>query len=568
MPLFDHADPLLILAVVLLFGVGFGTLAKRLGLPSITGQILAGVLIGQAGFNFFGREAYADLHPLTAFALGLMAVTIGAHLNIRRLRNAGKRLGYLILLEATLLPGLVFLGLLLLPDMSWSAALLFSALAIDSAPATIVAVVKETRSKGVFVKTLIAAVAFNNMACILFFELGRAVVETQLGASDMTWNQLLMEPATQLVNAALLGGLGAGIMAVAIRFVEGSEKIATFAIVVLLLTSGLASYLDISPVLACLMLGFIQTNFTGSRDKILDTAFSDFEPAILAVFFTLAGAELSFEHIVEVGLVAVVIFSLRIAGKLMAASLAMRWAGATDKLRKNLGMALIPQAGVAVGLVVLLQEDASFAEHGSELLSLLVAVVVTVVTCNELVGPILTRLALHRAGEAGADRMRLIDFIHEENIVTGLEAATKEQAIEKLTSLLITSHQLDVDGEALLASVLEREAQVSTCFGGGLAVPHGILPDGAGTGMVGVMGLSSEGLAFDTPDGHPVHCMVLLATPHGERDRHLQVLATLARSIGSDRNFQEMLFHADSPAHAYEVLHDEEAESFNYFLED
>jgi mannitol/fructose-specific phosphotransferase system IIA component (Ntr-type)/Kef-type K+ transport system membrane component KefB len=497
-----------------------------------------------------------------------MAVTIGAHLNIRRLRNAGKRLGYLILLEATLLPGLVFVGLLLLPDMSWSAALLFSALAIDSAPATIVAVVKETRSKGVFVKTLIAAVAFNNMACILFFELGRAVVETQLGTSDMTVNQLLMEPATQLVNAALLGGLGAGIMAAAIRFVEGSEKIATFAIVVLLLTSGLASYLDISPVLACLMLGFIQTNFTGSRDKILDTAFSDFEPAILAVFFTLAGAELSFEHIVEVGLVAVVIFSLRIAGKLMAANLAMRWAGATDKLRKNLGMALIPQAGVAVGLVVLLQEDPSFSEHGSELLSLLVAVVVTVVTCNELVGPILTRLALHRAGEAGADRMRLIDFIHEENIVTGLEAATKEQAIEKLTSMLITSHHLDVDGEALLASVLEREAQVSTCFGGGLAVPHGILPDDAGMGMVGVMGLSSEGLAFDTPDGHPVHCMVLLATPDGERDRHLQVLATLARSIGSDRNFQEMLFHADSPAHAYEVLHDGEAESFNYFLED
>jgi mannitol/fructose-specific phosphotransferase system IIA component (Ntr-type) len=195
-------------------------------------------------------------------------------------------------------------------------------------------------------------------------------------------------------------------------------------------------------------------------------------------------------------------------------------------------------------------------------------VVVTVVTCNELVGPILTRLALHRAGEAGADRMRLIDFIHEENIVTGLEAAPKEQAIEKLTSMLITSHHLDVDGEALLASVLEREAQVSTCFGGGLAVPHGILPDDAGMGMVGVMGLSSEGLAFDTPDGHPVHCMVLLATPDGERDRHLQVLATLARSIGSDHNFQEMLFHADSPAHAYEVLHDEEAESFNYFLED
>ena len=568
-PIFPAADPLLVLAVVLVFGVGFGTVAKRMGLPSITGQILAGVLIGQAGLQFFDHEAYAGLHPLTAFALGLMAVTIGAHLNIRRLRNAGKRLGYLILLEATFLPLLVFGGLLLLPDMSWSAALLFAALAIDSAPATIVAVVKESRAKGVFVKTLIAAVAFNNMACILFFELGKTVVQSQLGGATESVADILLGPAQQLVNAALLGGLGAGAMTLAINFVSGREKIATAAIAILLLTSGLASALDISPVLACLMLGLIQTNVTGARDKILDTAFADFEPAILAIFFTLAGAELSFEHIVEVGVIAALIFSLRIVGKLLAANWAMGWAGATDKVRQNLGMALIPQAGVAVGLVVLLQEDPEFTEHAGELLSLLVAVVVTVVTCNELVGPILTRLALQRSGEAGNDRTRLIDFIHEENIVTGLTAQTKEQAIEKLTNLLITSHHLDVDKEELLRSVLEREAQVSTCFGGGLAVPHGILPaNETAQGMVGVMGLSSEGLRFETPDGRPVHCMVLLATPDSERDRHLQVLASLARSIGKDENFQEMLFHADTPAHAYEVLHDEEAESFNYFMEE
>jgi mannitol/fructose-specific phosphotransferase system IIA component (Ntr-type) len=295
--------------------------------------------------------------------------------------------------------------------------------------------------------------------------------------------------------------------------------------------------------------------------------FSDFEPAILAVFFTLAGMELSFEHILEVGLIAAIVFSFRIAGKLLAANWAMRLAGATAKVRRNLGMALVPQAGVAVGLVVLLQEDPEFSQNASGLVSLFVAVVLTVVTANELVGPILTRLALERAGEVGKDRMRLIDFIHEENILTELDVETKEQAIERLVSRMITSHHLDhLDGDELLASVLDREAQVSTCLGGGLAVPHGILPDGQN--MLGVMGISREGLKFDTPDGHPVHCMVLLATPDNERDRHLQVLASLAGSIGRDERFQALLYHAKSPAHAYEILHDEEAESFNYFLED
>jgi len=85
--------------------------------------------------------------------------------------------------------------------------------------------------------------------------------------------------------------------------------------------------------------------------------------------------------------------------------------------------------------------------------------------------------------------------------------------------------------------------------------------------MSGVMALSREGLDLPTPDGRPVHCMVLLGTSSEERDRHLLVLASLARTIGSDLAFQDLLFNATSPAHAYELLHGEESEGFNYFLE-
>ena len=86
--------------------------------------------------------------------------------------------------------------------------------------------------------------------------------------------------------------------------------------------------------------------------------------------------------------------------------------------------------------------------------------------------------------------------------------------------------------------------------------------------MVGVMALSRKGLGFETPDGRPVHCMVLLGTAPDERERHLQVLAALARTVGTDRAFQDQLFDSQSPAHAYELLHGEESEDFNYFMED
>jgi mannitol/fructose-specific phosphotransferase system IIA component (Ntr-type) len=194
------------------------------------------------------------------------------------------------------------------------------------------------------------------------------------------------------------------------------------------------------------------------------------------------------------------------------------------------------------------------------------AVVLTVVTVNEIVGPILARLALERAGEVGRDRLRLIDFLQEEHIVTNFRANSMEDAIERLTDLLLRTHETPATREQLLASVLEREAEQSTCLGGGLAVPHGILPEGGA--MAGVMAISREGLPFATPDGRPVHCMVLLATANEERQRHLQVLATLARTVGVDRAFQAQLFDARHAAHAYELLHGEESEDFNYFLED
>ncbi len=556
------AGPLLILAVVILVGVAFGELARRIRLPSITGQILGGVLLGQAGLDVFTTESLDRLQPLTHFALGLIAVTVGAHLNVSRLRNAGRRLFFLLLTESLVTPAIVFAVLWGFAGVSASPAILLATIAISTAPATIVSLVKETRSKGVFVKTLIAAVALNNMACIFLFEVARTVTTSwERGQSGLDIS--LREPLSELFISFALGASIAIAMNLIGRIAVRPERLTTAAVAALALTSGLASILDVSPLLACLFLGIIQTNITPSREHLVDSIFSDFEPAILTVFFTLAGMSLSLEHASAAGLTAILLFFARFAGKLVAADLAMRLAGATDRVRANLGLALIPQAGVAVGLVLIVQDDVAF----SGLAETFTAVVLTVVTANEIFGPLLTRLALSRTGEVGRDRVRLIDFLQEEHIVTGFRAATKEEAIEKLVNLALATHELpNVDRDALLDSVLRREAESSTCLGGGLALPHGILPESVP--MMGVMALSRDGLDFETPDGRPVHCMVLLGTSEAERDRHLQVLAGLARTVGIDDVIQSQLFNAKSAAHAYEILHGEESETFNYFLEE
>ncbi len=564
--LLPEADPLFLLASILVAGTLLGWAAQRMRLPAVTGQIVAGVLLGPAVLDVFDEAGVRGLAPLTHFALALIGVTVGAHLNLRRLRNAGRRLLWLALAEATITPLFVAGAILITKSATTPVALLLATLAVSTAPATVIALVRETRSRGVFVKTLVAAVAINNMTCIFLFELAREAGRLMGAQVDLGLLPLIGVLGASLGRLAQALVVGAGMAALhhlATVRVLRPERLATLSVVTLLLTFGIASYAGVSPLAACLALGVVQTNLNPARERLVDAVFADFEPVILCTFFTLAGLHLSLEQAAAGGVLALVFVLARSAGKLLSAHLAMSLAGATERLRRNLGLGLLPQAGVAVGLVILIQSDPAFA--GIE--RLFTAVVLTAVTVNEIVGPLTTRLALARSGEVDRDRARLVDFLQEENIVTGLRAATMEQAIEKLVDLLISSHHLQgVDRDALLRSVLEREAQISTCLGEGLAVPHAELPQGHH--MVGVMGLSAEGLPFPTPDGLPVHCVVLLATPAGERDRHLQVLATLARTLGGDPVMRQQLYFVDTPAHACEILHGEDTESFNTFLGD
>ncbi|MCE2391399.1 MAG: cation:proton antiporter [Proteobacteria bacterium] len=564
----ETGGPLLLLATILVVGMTLGLAAVRLRLPSVTGQILGGFLLAQTGLALFEERAVAGLQPLTHFALALMGVTVGAHLNVRRLRNAGRRLFALLIAESTFTPLIVCASMLALSDAPLPVAALLGAIAVSTAPATVVAIVRETRARGVFVKTLIAAVAINNTACIFLFEVVRGVARAALGGGDggelsaAGWAAALGDSAMALGGALALGAVAAILVQGLSYRMARQDRLATVAAVSILTTFGVAQWLDLSPLLACMALGAVQANLNPARDRLVDSVFANFEPAILCIFFTLAGLHLQFDQLALVGWVTLIFVTARGAAKLVAAGLAMRIAGATERVRRSLGMALVPQAGVAIGLVILVQDDPAFAS----VRELFVAVVLLGVTLNELVGPVMTRLALEQAGEVGRDRPRLVDFLQEENIVTDFRADSMEEAIGRLTDLLISSHHLThVDRETVLRSVLEREAQVSTCLGDGIAVPHGESPPDAP--MLGVMGLSREGLPLDTPDGRPVHCMVLLLTPPGEQERHLEVLATLARAVGGDSAIQQALYNALSPAHAYEILHGEATEDFNYFLE-
>ncbi len=559
-----EGNTLLTLALVLVAGLAAGGLAKRCHLPSVTGQILMGILLGPSVLGVFGPGHGHSLRAVLEFALSLMAVAVGSHLRFRRLANARLRLGLLVACEAVLTPALVFGVVLATGSVPWTGALLIGTIALSTAPATILALVSEARARGVFVKTLLAGVALNNLACITLFEIARTVVRAEMDAGAATGGlTIVLQPARQLGLAA---GLGAGVglaLVLITRKIVRPDRVTALSLVAILLVAGLATQLGVSALLSGLVLGMVLANLTPSKEEIGHVVFADFEHAIFSVFFLVAGTELSFEHALAGGLLALLVFGARVAGKLVAARVAMTLGRAPEPLRRHLGPALIPQAGLAVGLMLLVTEDATLAPLHQVVLS----VVLSVVLLNEILGPVLARRAIVRSGEAGLDRPRVLDFLHEEHIVTGLEAASMEEAIGRLADHLVRTRKLSVDARAIVTATLAREREQSTCLGEGLAVPHARVA--ASATVVGVMGISPKGLRVPTPDGKPLHCVVLLATPEGHEDRHLRVLAALAQVVGVSPDLRTSLYAATTPADAFAVLHaGEAAQDFNYFLDE
>ena len=557
------ANVLLILALVLVAGTTSGYVARQLHLPSVTGQIFCGVLMGSSVLGVLPDAGLHSLDPMVDFALGLMAVAVGSHLSFRRLGVARRRLVFLLLFEATVTPLLVFVAVIAVSETTWYTALLLATIAISTAPATVLALVKETNSRGPFVTTLLAAVAINNLLCIILFEVARTVAKAAVspGADSLVRN--LFVPIGQIGFSLLLGSATGVFLILVTSRVVRSDRLTALSLIAILSTAGLAAHLGLSVLLACLCLGVTIANITPDREEVGHRVLDRFEPSIFAVFFVVAGMELKFSSLAVGGLVAAVAFATRLVGKLAAGYLGMSLAGTTQRFRNWIGLSLMPQAGLAVGLMLLVTEDPAFAS----IHELFVAVVLTMVLLNEIIGPFLTRMALRRSGESERDRARVLDFISEHNITTDLTGPTKEEAIRQLVDLTVTVHHLTIDADTLFEEVMKAEKVSSTCVGGGLALPHARLD--VGDSIVGSMGICRHGLALDAPDGRPVRCMVLIVTPTSMPERHLEVLSALAASIGRDRSIQQRLYHIDSPAHAYELLHvDEEFEDWNYYIDE
>jgi Kef-type K+ transport system membrane component KefB/mannitol/fructose-specific phosphotransferase system IIA component (Ntr-type) len=552
-----------ILAVSILVTAGLlgGSLARRLHLPSVTGNIIAGIIIGPYLSHLLTHEiVYHTLKPISEIALSLIAVSIASHLKFRRIADQAFSLVAIALSQALLAMAAVFFFCDLWLH-NWIISLLLATIAASTAPAATLSIIRETEADGPLVKNLLSVVALDNVLAIVIFVLVSVVIGSHLGGRVGLDEQVFR--AGQVLGTALFVGTCGGISLVLLaRQLKDKANYVSLLLMIVCFTTGISLWLKISPLLPNMVLGFVITNFSDSNRKIL-TSIEDLEPFLYVCFFTLAGTHLDLSLLPSLGAVGFTYVGARYAGKLLGAGVSAWLSRAPKPVPGLIGFCLMPQAGVAIGLVVAVQENPRFAPYEA----LVTAIILASIVVNELLGPVLVKEALRRAGEIGKAGHLLFGIIDRDAVALDFKAENKWDLLKEMVDFAISSYNLaDELREPLLHSVIERERSLSTGLGKGVAIPHGTLaaelvPDNQR--IMGVMAVVKDGVDFNSLDGEKAKVIILMVIPENCFEDHLKTLAAVSK-VFSRREMTERIVAAVSAHEIYHMIFAEEQGELDY----
>ncbi len=404
--------PLFSLGILLLVGYLIGKVADRIKLPEITGYIVAGILVGESALGFIPHEMGEDLKLVTEVALGLIAITIGGEFYWVKLKRMGTAVVIITLVQLVASFVLVAVSLVLF-RLPLPFALLLGAIASATAPAATVAIVQSLRAQGQFVDYLYGVVALDDAGAVILFGVVFAIAGGLIGTPEAGahaaevashGNAAVIIHALSEVGLSVVMGIAAGF---AVHYLarrrKNQNEIMITTLGVLFLSTALAIALRLSPLLTNMAAGAVIINLSPDNHRIF-RILMPLSPPIYALFFVIAGTELRPEVLLDpqVLIIGAAYIVARAIGKYGGVYVGCRIANTSERIRNYLGICMLPQAGVAIGLVLLIEASPSMAALPPEQLAyvqLMVNVILLSVFVNELIGPPLSRFAIVRGNE-------------------------------------------------------------------------------------------------------------------------------------------------------------------------
>ncbi len=392
---------LIVIAVAMACGLLVSRGARALKLPNVTAFLLAGLVIGPSVLGLIGKEQAQSLSIISEAALGFIAFSIGSEFKISYLKQIGKAPLTITVFQgittAVLLDvGLIALGYLI-PGFYGDKALIvpvslmLGAIGLATAPAATLMVVRQYKADGPVTRMLLPVVAMDDALGLMVFSVSSSVASALLGG-QMTVQSMLLTPLYEIVGSLALGILLGFAVTLTARFFRSRGNKLALAIAAVFAGVGLCDVLDFSSLLVCMMIGAVVVNYCPEHHPIMEQT-DRFTPPLFLLFFVLSGADLDLSVLPSVGLLGIAYILLRSIGKWSGAMMGAAAVHSDHAVRRYLGLTLLPQAGVAIGMAQLVL--ARFPQFGSKIN----AVVLAATLIYELFGPVITKIALTRAGE-------------------------------------------------------------------------------------------------------------------------------------------------------------------------
>lgn len=398
-------NPILSLAAALIAGLIFSRIVKRIGLPNVTGYLVVGLLIGPSCLAFLPHEFMSVMSEFIAIALGFIAFSIGVEFKLSHLKEIGSKAVTITLFQA--LSALVLVDVvLILVGFDVALAITLGAIATATAPAATLMVVRQYKAKGPVTSTLLPVVAMDDAVGLMAFSISLAIAQSLAAHSEFSVLTMFGRPLLEIVLSLGLGGIIGVLVTLAMRFFHSRNNFVMIAIAAVLLGVGLSEIWELSSLLLCMSIGAVFVNLYKEPESILE-ACDRWSPPLFLLFFVFSGAELDLAAIPAVGLLGILYIVARSTGKYLGTFIGAQIVGADRHVRDYLGLALLPQAGVAIGM----------SQLASIALPQYAAQIRTVVLCAtliyELMGPVITKMALIKAGEIEVGKMKKVTrFLH------------------------------------------------------------------------------------------------------------------------------------------------------------
>lgn len=387
---------LLTLGGILLLGLFTSTIARRTFLPRVSLLLVFGILIGDQVLNIIPQIFTEHFNLIADMTLLMVGFLLGGKLTRENLRGSAQEVLWISLTAAIATALIVSLGLMAF-EVSIQIAIVLGCIAAATAPTAIFDVINESAYKGRFSKLLLSIVAIDDVWALLLFAIGISMVKSMNGGftAEATDSSFLLQALHEIGGATLLGIIIGVPAAYLSGRVKKGEPILSEALGIVFVCGGLAIWLEVSFLICAMVVGAVIAN-TARHHKYPFHAIEGIESAFMAVFFVLAGASLNLASLYELGFIGAVYIVCRTLGKVAGARLGGEFSCASRKTKNWAGISLLPQAGVPVGMALVAANQ--FPEYRQVLLS----VIISSTIFFDIIGPILTRMAIERVDNQGS----------------------------------------------------------------------------------------------------------------------------------------------------------------------